>query len=182
MGWRLGSWALAIASVGALVLTAAPRYLAYQPTPDEIAEATISRINAERVALGHEPLLVNLQLMQMAQWRSEDMVAGAYYDHQPPEGHPTLYDLSARLGYHSRPTENLVWVPRTFGRLDNVAERAVSSWKASRSHWRLATSRYERMTGVGVAVGDGYVIITQLFWDGGMSTPEEAWAHNRDTE
>lgn len=158
---------------------AAPRYLIPQPSPAEVADEVVVLLNAEREALGLEPLVINEHLVLMAQWRSEDMAAAGYYSHRPPEGHPTLYDLGARFDYDTRPRENIVKLWSPLGRLDNAAERAVLSWKESRLHWLLATGTYQEMTGVGVAVRGDDVIVTQLFWDGGMFTPKEAYLHNR---
>lgn len=155
-----------------------------QPTADEIAEDIMVRINAEREALGLEPLIVNEQLMMMAKWRSQDMADGDYYSHTPPEGHPTLADFCKQLGYDSlhAPYENLVYIGRTEDQpLDGVAASAVESWKGSPGHWRLIASPHNEMTGVGVVVENDRVIVTQLFWDGGVTTPGTARQYNRET-
>jgi uncharacterized protein YkwD len=172
-----------VASVG-LIYAAAMGYLTPQPTPEELAEQIVARINAYRQAGGVEPLIINDYLVQIAVWRSQDMVDGGYVSHTPPEGHPTLDDVCERLGYgrFSKPVENIVTMRLQFGRrLDDVAERAVDSWRSSPGHWGWASSPYSERTGVGVAVGDGYVVITQLFLSRGeWTTLAETYQHDRE--
>jgi uncharacterized protein YkwD len=147
--------------VSSFIYAAAMGYVTHQPTPEEIADDIVAQINTEREALGLEPLLVNDHLVQIARWRSEDMVASGYFGHYPPEGHPTLGDLGARLGYgwFIHPVENLVTMRLTFGRRrEDVAERAVDSWRSSRGHWMWLVDPQTKVHGVGVAVGDGYVV------------------------
>jgi uncharacterized protein YkwD len=154
-----------------------------QPTPDEIAEKIIVQINAEREALGLEPFVVNEHLMLMAKWRSQDMVDGDYYSHTPPDGHPTLRDFCEQLGYDrmSKPAENLMYTEWSSGRsLDDLAEFTVNGWRGSHSHWFRAMSPDDGMTGVGIIVGEDRIIVTQLFWFGGLSTPSTAYLYNRD--
>jgi uncharacterized protein YkwD len=151
-------------------------------TSDEIAEEIIVRINAEREALGLEPFVVNEHLMLMARWRSQDMVDGDYFSHDPALGHPTLADFCGQLGYDSlhAPMENLVYIELADGQsLDGIANATVESWRDSPSHWRLIASPDIEMTGVGVVVGNDRVIVTQLFWTGGISTPVTARQYNR---
>jgi uncharacterized protein YkwD len=153
-----------------------------QPTPDEIAEEIIVLINAEREALGLESFIVNEQLMMMARWRSQDMVDGDYYSHNPPPGHPSLRDFCEQLGYDTlhAPYENLVYIGRTEDQpLDAVAASTVESWRGSPGHWRMIASPHNEMTGVGVVVESDRVIVTQLFWDGGVTTPMAARQYNR---
>jgi uncharacterized protein YkwD len=153
-----------------------------QPTADEIAEDIIVRINAEREALGLDPFVVNEQLMLMAQWRSQDMVDGDYYSHDPPPGRPTLADFNERLGYESlhTPKENLMYIVHDDGRsLGGIADSTINGWKGSPGHWRLIASPDIEMTGVGVVVGHDRIIVTQLFWAGGVLTPFTARQHNR---
>jgi uncharacterized protein YkwD len=153
-------------------------------TSDEIAEEIIVLINAEREALGLEPFIVNEHLMLMAKWRSQDMVDGGYYSHTPPEGHPTLRDFCERLGYNrmSKPAENLVYIDLLPGHtIDGTAEHTVESWRSSHFHWFRAMSPDNGMTGVGVVVSEDRIIVTQLFWFGGLSTPATAHLHNRET-
>ena len=159
-----------------------PRFLVHQPTPGEIADQVIILVNRERRDLGLEPLLVNDQLIQMARWRCEDMVEAGYYAHDAPFGHPDLYDLAARFGYDTRPREILASVGTLFGRTDDVAVLVVDSWRHSPSHWDLVISPHNVMTGVAATHDGSQIIVTQLFWNGGMFTPDEAWAHNRPSE
>ncbi len=172
---------LGIVTLAGLFYAAAMGYLVHQPTPEEIADDIVARINAEREAQGLETLVINEHLTLIAQWRSQDMIEGDYFSHYPPEGHPTLRDLVVNLGYNSAlvPIENIVTMQLVYGRrLDDVAERAVDSWRTSPGHWRWAMGRSEELTGVGVIVRDGHIVITQLFWSGG-SIPTLARQYNR---
>jgi uncharacterized protein YkwD len=160
-----------------------PQPTSVQLTPDEIAEDIIVRINEEREALGLEPFVVNEHLMLMARWRSQDMVDGDYFSHTPPEGHPTLRDFCERLGYDrmSKPAENLVYTDLTPGQnLDSIAEGTIESWRGSHLHWVMAMSPDDGMTGVGVVIGEDRIVVTQLVWFGGLSTPSTAHLHNRE--
>jgi uncharacterized protein YkwD len=163
------------------VIIFGPAKLLPPPPPDEIAEKVILGVNAEREELGVQPLIVNEHLMLVARWRSEDMVAGDYFSHDPPPGHPTLEELMARLGYdwQYKPVENIAAVrPLLSAGADPFL--VVDTWHDSPGHWRWAMSPYQVMTGVGVALeDDGTVIATQLFW-GENSTPPNAYEHNRD--
>jgi uncharacterized protein YkwD len=172
---------LFILAIVGLIYAAAAGYFTPQPTPEGIADDVVARINAARASRGIPPLTVNEHLVWMAQARSDDMVQGDYYSHDPPPGHPTLNDLLEELGYQRGfpPVENLVSVPLFMGRLDGVARRSVDAWYDSRGHWLWAMDEYANITGVGVAVGDGYVVITQLFWGGDIFTPRAVYQHNR---
>ena len=178
----LGRLVLTLLAVGGLLSLATGIVLASQPTPEQIADEIVARVNAERVARGWEPLVVNEHLVQISQWRSEDMIAGDYFDHHPPEGHPTLKDLTERMGhdYYLRPVENIVTMDLLYGFYrGDVARKAVDSWRDSPGHWGWLISQDTEMTGVGVAFGDGYVVITQTFWSGGAFTPDDAEQYNR---
>jgi uncharacterized protein YkwD len=175
-------WILVVLLTAATVLIIfGPVKLLPPPPLDEIAEKVILGINAEREELGVQPLIVNEHLMLVARWRSEDMVAGDYFSHDPPPGHSTLDELIARLGYdwQYRPVENIAAVrPLLSASADPFL--VVDTWRDSPGHWRWAMSPYQVMTGVGVAVADdGTVIATQLFW-GENSAPPNAYEHNRD--
>jgi len=151
----------------------------HQPTPEEIGEDIVARVNAEREALGLNPLLTNDHLTMMAQWRSDDMVDKGYVSHTPPEGSLQLKDLCRGLGYSlfDEPVENIVTMNLVLGRTDDVTERALESWRGSPDHWKWIVSDYNVATGVGVAMGDDYVVITQLFWS--RIPRSNPYLHNR---
>lgn len=152
----------------------------FAPTADEIAERVILGINAERQELGLEPLVVNEHLMLIARWRSEDMVTGGYFSHDPPDGHPIRGDLLARLGYgrQHRPPENIAAV-RPLISQNAVPYLIIDCWRDSPGHWVWAMSPEQTLTGVGVAIADdGTVIATQLFWDE-SNAPPAAYEYNR---
>jgi uncharacterized protein YkwD len=175
-------WSLSVMVVLLFLSGAVRGWFWRQPTEEQVAYEIVELINEERRDLGVEPLLLNDQLTDMAVRRSQDMAAGDYYGHKPPEGHPTLRDMVEEMGYDftSVPDENLNIGPVFLGRTSYLAEDAVESWKESRVHWRVAMSCGVAMTGVGVVFDDGKVVITQLFWDNGLFAPTEAWNHNHE--
>lgn len=146
--------------------------------PDQVAREVIELVNQERVSAGLQPLVVNEELMVLAQQRSADMAEGDYVSHWAPTGHPQLHELTQELGYDllETPVENIVHVMTTD--LDGVAPRAVDAWRDSPGHWRWTMSEGLSMTGVGVSVGDDGVVVTQLFWGPGVFTPATAHWHN----
>jgi uncharacterized protein YkwD len=174
-------WILAVLiTIASIKLVLSGFNWVFAPTADEIAETVILGINAERQKLGLEPLIVNEHLMLIARWRSEDMATGGYFSHDPPDGHPTLDDLLARLGYdwQHRPPENIAAV-RPLISQTAVPYLIIDCWRDSPGHWVWAMSPEQTLTGVGVAIADdGTVIATQLFWDE-SSTPPTAYEYNR---
>ena len=150
------------------------------PMPEDIAYQVVKLINVERRDMGLKPFVINDQLVWMAQVRSDDMMDSDYLSHFPPQDHPTLESLTEQLEYNvmRRPVENIALIHIHDGRLDDIAQRAVDNWRGSPGHWRWITSEYYWITGVGVTVENGKVIITQLFW--GASSPAGAQAYNRE--
>jgi uncharacterized protein YkwD len=151
-----------------------------QPTSEEVAYEIVVLVNKERRARGLEPLVINEQLTWMAQRRSQDMIDGDYYSHTPPPGHPTLGDMCEELGYQwiHAPVENIAGGPFDVQRLDLVPEVVMGSWESSPGHWGWIISPYQEMTGVGVAAGDGRIVVTQLFWEDAGFTPAGASQYN----
>lgn len=160
---------------------------AFPPSPEELAERMVARVNRDRQAQGLEPLIVNDQLTQLAQWRSDDMAAAGYISHDPPPGHPSLPDLTERLGYRYEHTP--VEIVARVGINPNqkppqVPDLAMQAWRESPDHWRQVLNPYLEMTGVGVARGEKDYIVTMLFWlpeDVGGWTPPGASEYNRET-
>jgi uncharacterized protein YkwD len=147
---------IVLIALTAMGLACAPLYATMpdsEITPDDVALHVVQLVNAER----------------------REMDVG----HLPPPGHPTLEELTEELGYNlmKRPVEIIAQVSTSDGNLDTVAQRAVDAWRESHRHWRWVSSEYYWITGVGVAVDDDEVIITQLLW--GAGSPEAAQAHNR---
>jgi uncharacterized protein YkwD len=175
---------VALTLVGGLACVAVARMQERQPTPEEIAYEIVVLVNDERRALGVEPLVINDHLTLMAQWRSQDMIDGEYYSHDPPPGHPTLGDMCEQLGYQwvNAPVENLVFLASVDEEhLDlTIADQAVVAWKGSPGHWQWAISPETKVTGVGIVIADGGAIATQLFWGEGGFTPSEARQFNRE--
>lgn len=118
-------------------------------------EAEIIRlVNEERAKAGLAPLAVDPEMMQFARERSEDMVDRGYLSHYDPV---TGEDLSGPAG------ENLLDFPMRFGVPVNMESRSVSGWMASEGHRANILNAGAIKTGVGVAVANNRIVVTQLF-------------------
>ncbi len=111
-------------------------------------------VNEERVKAGLAPLEVDPGLMQFARERSEDMVAREYFDHTDPA---TGEDLTPDAG------ENIYKFLATTALTNRNAMRAVSDWMKSEGHRKNILRNGITKTGVGAAIGNDYIIVTQLF-------------------
>jgi len=124
------------------------------PLDRDAFEAEIVRlVNEERITAGLSPLEVDPGLMQFARERSEDMVAREYYSHNDPV---TGEDLTPNIG------ENLL--KNRAGHLSlTIAQGSIATWMRSEGHQNNILAGHSTKTGVGVAIGNGYIIVTQLF-------------------
>ena len=111
-------------------------------------------VNEERIKAGLAPLEVDPGLMQFARERSEDMVECGYFSHRDPV---TGEDLTPGAG------ENVTKLLATNILTDQSAHRALSNWTRSTEHRANILSSISTKTGVGVALGDTYIIVTQIF-------------------
>jgi len=125
------------------------------PMDQDAFEMEVVRlVNEERIKAGLAPLEVDPGLMQFARERSEDMVERSYFSHRDPV---TGADLTPGAG------ENVTKLLATNMFTDQSARRALSNWTRSTDHRANILSNISTKTGVGVAVGDTYVIVTQIF-------------------
>ncbi|MBN1581446.1 MAG: LysM peptidoglycan-binding domain-containing protein [Anaerolineae bacterium] len=121
-------------------------------------------VNEERTKAGLAPLEVDPGLMQFARERSEDMVARNYISHYDPQTNEKLYSKTLReYGYGGHIAENATKLLATTSVSDKSAKRAVSNWMRSEGHRKNISSSQDHKTGVGIAVGSNYIIVTQLF-------------------
>lgn len=111
-------------------------------------------VNEERTKAGLALLEVDPGLMQFARERSEDMVKREYVSHYDPT---TGEDLSGAAG------ENIARFSSRWSTLSDLPQRSVGYWIASEGHRKNILDAGAHRTGVGVAVGGGNVIITQIF-------------------
>jgi len=136
-------------------------------SPGEPAEAIARDVlvlaNRERESRGLMVLTDDSLLTGAARYRSDDMVARAYFSHVDPDG-MSPFSLLQKLGisFH-RAAENICWNGEP-GR--TAAQRAMERWMSSSDHRAsLLDARY-RKTGIGVSVRPaGGWIFTQLFTD-----------------
>ncbi len=129
-----------------------------QPTAamerDAFELEVVRLVNEERVKAGLAPLEADPGLMQFARERSEDMIARGYFSHYDPT---TGEDLSGAAG------ENIARFSSRWDIPSGLPQRSVSYWIASEDHRKNILDAGAHKTGVGVAVGNDNIIITQLF-------------------
>ena len=120
-------------------------------------EAEIVRlVNEERARAGLAPLAADPGLMEFARWRSEDMVARNYFGHSDPETGETI-------SHRVRAAENVTKLLATTALNDRNARRAVANWMKSDGHRASILRAEAHRTGVGIAVGQNFIIVTQVF-------------------
>jgi uncharacterized protein YkwD len=131
-------------------------------------DATESRVeehtNDERRAAGAGGVAHDRELAAVARAHSRDMRDRGFVDHVDPDGDGPEDRLRA-AGLDCSPGENVYQTPR--GALASseraLADHVVRSWLESPGHREtLLRDRYTRQ-GVGVAVGEEAVYVTQLF-------------------
>jgi hypothetical protein len=120
--------------------------------------------DAEREAASVGTTTHDADLAAVARAHSRDMRARDYVNHTNPDGQDPQ-DRAAAAGIECRVGENIYQTPR--GSLADseraLADHVVRSWLDSPGHRRtLLVEGYTRQ-GVGVAVGDDGVYVTQLF-------------------
>ena len=164
---------VAALSVCASTLVSAGR----PPNPDDIEAQILCRLNERRAANGAQTLTVNEDLAVIAQQRSDDMLEGHYFGHLPPPGRPTLDELTVQRGLNAAytPVENLAFVvlEGPFS-ASSIARDVVAAWENSPDHWLWAMHPEQSLTGIGVAVDQDRVLVTQLFWGVGFVPPDAA--------
>jgi uncharacterized protein YkwD len=161
---------LGLAVLTLLVVVAALAAVAWGgPLADDIDSRTLeerieAQSNAERTAAGvgaadHDPALA-----AVARNHSRDMRDRGFVNHTNPDGEGPE-DRVRAAGLDCQPGENIYQSPR--GDLATtetaLADHVVRLWMESPGHRRtLLRERYIRQ-GVGVAIGDDAVYVTQLF-------------------
>jgi uncharacterized protein YkwD len=113
---------------------------------ERVRAETLTRINAERLRHGREPLALDPALNLAAQRHAEDMLARSYFAHRGPD-HKTVRDRARAAGFEwSAIGENLAEGQQS-------AKEAVEAWMRSSGHRENILDRRYTKTGVGLALG-----------------------------
>jgi uncharacterized protein YkwD len=156
---------LALAALVALALAvlAAPAAFAVN-LAIAVAEAPfLDLLNADRVAAGLHPLQPDPRLMEVARWRSEDLVARNYFSHDIG-GFTISRVLVERQIEFDLVGENLVL--NTFDEASTV-RRAHADLMASFTHRANVLRPDFQSVGVGIATGpNNQAVFTQIFVKG----------------
>lgn len=117
---------------------------------NQLARATVCRVNKERRIRGLRKLRLNPRLSEAARAHSRDMVAKRYFDHVSKEGKDVV-DRLTRTGYLGDAGtwtvgENLAWGAGT----RSTPRQIVSAWMHSPGHRQnILTNRF-REIGIGI--------------------------------
>jgi uncharacterized protein YkwD len=131
--------------------------------PGDVETQVLERTNEERRAAGVGTTTVDGDLAAVARAHSRDMRDRGFVDHTNPDGE-TPEDRVRAAGLDCRPGENIYQAPR--GSLADaeraLADHVVREWLDSPGHREtLLRERYTRQ-GVGGAVGEEAVYVTQV--------------------
>ncbi|WP_052852035.1 CAP domain-containing protein [Streptomyces avicenniae] len=135
-----------------------PREEPPAPAPDDrnaAVEAVLSRVNAERAAVGCVPVTLDPAMNALAAAYSQDMAVRGFFDHTDPEGR-TPWDRAAAAGIESMGGENIA-------RGQQDATAVMDAWMGSDGHRQNILNCDFTTMGVGVYFGDGGPWWTQVF-------------------
>jgi uncharacterized protein YkwD len=176
----------ALAVCGSVVLAAGGRLSGPVIRVPSLERRIHDLINDRRTSARLRQLRVDDRLTRIARAHSEDMVKRRFFDHINAQGEdPTA--RGKRAGYECRKAidkntfhiglaENLSEIPRfsrartsggrttyDWNTAEEIARQAVDGWMNSPGHRRNILDGTYSESGVGVAVSDDDVYITQLF-------------------
>ncbi len=173
----------ALALVASGCATVAP-IVHWQAPPDPRAqlpalETRITKlIDEQRGKLdpGVKTLTVDGELVKVARERSADMAAKNYVANKSPDGVTSASLLmSEDANFQGLLGENIAaerFTPGTPIDINAMAQQFVDTWMASPAHKENLAFKYYDRTGVGAAVGNGTVYVTELFSnDLGLKAP-----------
>lgn len=132
--------------------------------PTVVEQRIVAESNAERLDDGVGEATHDSELAAVARSHSEDMRDRGFVDHTDPDGIEPE-DRTRAAGLDCLPGENIYQTPRGALVTDDgaFAAQVVRSWMDSPGHRdTVLRERYTRQ-GVGVAVGEDAVYVTQLF-------------------
>jgi uncharacterized protein YkwD len=137
----------------------------------ELEQAVHLTVNRMRRKHGRKPLAWSDTLHQVARKHSQDMAERAYFSHTTPEGDGPV-ERAKRLDFP--PPEALEDGPRIGvgenlfrgglyeqGEARDVARETVESWMESPLHRKVLLNPLFRQQGLGVALIDGKIYVTQ---------------------
>lgn len=154
--------ALAFGGVAATALSAPAAAAAPAADLDVVAAEAqfLDLLNADRIAYGLQPLQPDPRLMEIARWRSQDMVARNYFSHDIG-GYNVFQVMRDRQISFKAAGENLAYNTFDEAQTVNVAQ---SSLMNSPTHRQNILRSSFTLVGVGIAVGPGQkTIYTQIF-------------------
>lgn len=145
-------------------------------------EGAINETNNQRALLDRHPLERDDLLVEIAQYKSDDMVMlaeagepqGVYFSHESPT-YGDLRDLGNLFDFSKQKSigENLAWMPHAplNATPEELGENAVLLLKTSSSHYEAMINEKYFNIGIGVSYlyydeyNTGYLFITQSFSD-----------------
>ncbi len=149
---------LAATSLGAVTPA-----IAAPPTSFDVGAAEsqfLDLINADRAAYGLPPLHPDPRLMEVARWRSEDMVARNFFSHDIG-GFNVYQVLKERQIPFRLAGENIAY--NTFDESETVAVAQASLMQSPGHRANILRPEFN-LVGVGIATGPGRkTIFTQIF-------------------
>jgi uncharacterized protein YkwD len=123
---------------------------------DAFEAEIVHLVNEERTKAGLVPLEIDIDLMGSARERSQDMVTRGYFSHYDP-------DTGEAIAHRWSAAENISHFPLRFDVVPpNLAQGIVSSWMESKGHRANILKSEAQRTGVGVAVDETQIVVTQL--------------------
>ena len=131
-------------------------------TPESNAELqTYTGINRIRAEHGMPPLQADVQLVNIARIRSQDMVANSYFSHDPPDGCNFVCLMDQYGVQHAYAGENIAWNTWPWAQ---TADEAVTQWENSPHHLANILNCHYTRFGTGVAKApDGKIYYTMIF-------------------
>jgi uncharacterized protein YkwD len=128
--------------------------------PDQLELVAFTMVNNYRAENSVADLKWAEDMSDAAQRHSQDMINRDFFDHTNPDG----VDVAGRLD-----NLGIAWIAvaeniaRTTTSTEEPAKAALNAWKDSPAHdANMVDATYEE-SGVGCAIGGGYVYFTQIF-------------------
>lgn len=117
-------------------------------------------INAQRAAMGQQPLVWDAELSRIARQHSNSMASNNYFDHAGPDGDLPSRIRSNNIRGWTTAAENIAYNQG----FDDPASFAVQRWMQSVKHRANILNPQFSRTGIGVSrTADGRVFFTQVF-------------------
>jgi len=128
--------------------------------PDQLELVLFTMVNNYRAENGVAELKWAEDMSDAAYRHCQDMINRDFFDHTNPEG----LDVAGRLD-----NLGIAWISlgeniaRTTTSTEEPAKAALNAWKGSPAHQANMVNATFKESGVGCAIGDGYVYFTQIF-------------------